>query len=155
MATTLTARRKQHGTTAVEFAIVGLVFFMVVFGLIDLSRIYWDLAALDEATRRGARVAAVCPVNDPAVTQVALFNGLVPTLGPEHIALEYLDEDGLVVGAPAGAGYGSIRYVRVRIQNFQLQTFVPGITAVVQMPAFETTIPSESLGRVGTADVAC
>ena len=155
MATKMTARRKQQGTTAVEFAIVGLVFFMVVFGLIDLSRIFFDLAALDESTRRGARVAAVCPVNDPAVTQVALFNGLVPQLGPQHIAVEYLDEDGAVVAAPAGAGYGTIRFVRVRIQNFQLQTFVPGITTVLQMPAFETTIPSESLGRVGTADVAC
>lgn len=148
-------RRNQKGTTAVEFAIVGLVFFMVLFGLIDLSRVFFNLAALDEAARRGARVAAVCPVNDPAVTQVALFNGLIPTLGSQHISVQYLDEDGVVVGDPAGAGYGSIRYVRVRIQNFQLQTYIPGLATVLQMPAFETTIPSESLGRVGTADVAC
>lgn len=155
MAAKITSRRHQQATTTVEFAIVGLVFFMVLFGLIDMSRIFFSLAALDESTRRGARVAAVCPVNDPVVTQVALFNGLVPTLGPQNIALEYLDEDGVVVGAPTGAGYGSIRYVRVRIQNFQLQTFIPGMQSVLQMPAFETTIPSESLGRVGTADVAC
>ncbi len=155
MATTIAPRRNQRATTTVEFAIVGLVFFMVLFGLIDMSRIFFSLAALDESTRRGARVAAVCPVNDPAVTQVALFNNLVPTLDPQNIAVEYLDEDGVVVGAPAGAGYGSIRYVRVRIQNFQVQTFIPGMQTVLQMPAFETTIPSESLGRVGTADVAC
>ncbi len=151
----MTNRPKQQGTTTVEFAIVGLVFFMVMFGLIDMSRIFFSLAALDESTRRGARVAAVCPVNDPQVTQVALFNGLVPSLGPQNIALEYLDEDGAVVAAPGGAGYGSIRYVRVRIQNFQVQTFIPGMQTVLQMPAFETTIPSESLGRVGTADIAC
>lgn len=148
-------RRKQKGTTAVEFAIVGLVFFTVLFGLIDLSRVFFSLAALDESTRRGARVAAVCPVNDPQATQVALFNGLVPTLGAQHIAIQYLDEDGVVVGDPAGAGYGSIRYVRVRIQNFQLQTFIPGFATLLSMPSFETTIPSESLGRVGTADIAC
>ncbi len=151
----MTNRPKQQGTTTVEFAIVGLVFFIVMFGLIDMSRIFFSLAALDESTRRGARVAAVCPVNDPAVTQVALFNGLVPSLGRQNIALEYLDEDGAVVAAPGGAGYGSIRYVRVRIQNFQVQTFIPGMQTVLQMPAFETTIPSESLGRVGTADVPC
>ncbi len=155
MLTRIIGRGKQQGTTTVEFAIVGLVFFMVLFGLIDFSRIFFGLAALDEATRRGARVAAVCPVNDPAVAQVATFSGIIPTLGTQHIAVEYLDEDGVVVGAPAGAGYGTIRYVRVRIQNFQLQTFIPGFTTVLPMPAFETTIPSESLGRVGTADIPC
>jgi len=155
MVTKMISRGKQQGTTAVEFAVVGLVFFMVLFGLIDFSRIFFSLAALDESTRRGARVAAVCPVNDPAVAQVATFSGIIPTLGTQHISVEYLDEDGIVVGAPAGAGYGDIRYVRVRIQNFQLQTYIPGLQTVLQMPAFETTIPSESLGRVGTADVAC
>jgi hypothetical protein len=155
MVTKMISRGKQQGTTAVEFAVVGLVFFMVLFGLIDFSRIFFSLAALDESTRRGARVAAVCPVNDPAVAQVATFSGIIPTLGTQHISVEYLDEDGIVVGAPAGAGYGDIRYVRVRIQNFQLQTYIPGLQTVLQMPAFETTIPSESLGRVGTADIAC
>jgi len=151
----MATRRNQQGTTTVEFAIVGLVFFTVLFGVIDLSRIFFSLAALDESTRRGARVAAVCPVNDPVVAQVAIFNGLVPTLGTQNIAVQYLDVDGNLVGAPAGAGYGSIRYVRVRIQNLQLQMFIPGLATLLTMPAFETTIPSESLGRVGTADVAC
>ena len=147
--------RNQQGTTAVEFAVVGVVLFTVLFGLIDFSRLYFDMAALDESTRRGARVAAVCPINDPLIAQVASFNGLVPTLGTQHILVQYLDEDGSVVGAPGGAGYGSIRYVRVGIQNFQLQTFIPGLTSVLSTPAFTTTILSESLGRVGTADINC
>lgn len=148
-------RRSQQGTTVVEFAIVGLVFFTVLFGLIDMSRIFWNLAALDEATRRGARVAAVCPVSDPYVAQVALFGGLIPGLGTQHISVQYLDIDSNVVDPTTPVGYGSIRNVRVSIQNFQLQTFIPGLAAVLPMPAFATTIPSESLGRVGTADVAC
>lgn len=151
----MATRRNQQGTTAVEFAIVGLVFFIVLFALIDLSRLFWNMAALDEATRRGARVAAVCPVNDPYVAQTALFAGLIPTLGPQHISLQYVDEDGAVLGNPAAADYGDIRYVRVSIQNFQLQTFIPGMMAVIPMPAFTTTIPSESLGRVGLIDVPC
>jgi len=148
-------RRNQQGTTVVEFAIVGVVFFTVLFALIDFSRLFFDLAALDESTRRGARVAAVCPINDPQIAQVALFAGLVPTLGTQHILVQYLDEDGVVVGAPGGIGYGTIRYVRVSIQNFQLQTFIPGLTSVLPTPSFATTIPSESLGRVGTADINC
>lgn len=145
----------QRGTTVVEFAIVGLVFFTVLFALIDFSRIFWNLAALDESTRRGARVAAVCPVNDPVIKQVALFGGLVPSLGTEHILVQYLDENAAVVGSPAGIGYGAIRYVRVSIQNFQLQTFIPGVSSVLAAPAFTTTVPAESLGRVGTADINC
>lgn len=148
-------RRHQQGTTSVEFAVVGLVLFTVLFALIDLSRLFFNMAALDESTRRGARIAAVCPVNDPFVAQVALFDGLIPNLATTNISVQYLDEDSFVVANPAGAGYGSIKYVRVRIQNFQLQTFIPGLPAVLNTPAFETTIPSESLGRVGTANVNC
>jgi hypothetical protein len=147
--------RNQQGTTVVEFAVVGLVFFIVLFGVIDISRLFWHLASLDEATRRGARVAAVCPVDDPYIAQTALFGGLIPGLGTQHISVQYVDEDGSVLANPAAADYGDIRYVRVSIQNFQLQTFIPGMQAVIPMPGFETTIPSESLGRVGTADVAC
>ena len=147
--------RKQQGTTAVEFAFVGVVFFTVLFALIDFSRLYFNMAALDEATRRGARVAAVCPINDPKITQVALFEGLVPTLGAQHILVQYLDENGVVVESPGGAGYGTITYVRVAIQDFELQTFIPGLSSVLSTPAFTTTLPSESLGRVGTADINC
>ena len=151
----MATRRNQRGTTAVEFAIVGLVFFTVLFGVIDLSRLFWHLASLDEATRRGARVAAVCPVNDPYVAQTALFGGLIPGLATPNILVEYLDIDGTAVDPTTAAGYGAIRHVRVSIQNFQLQTFIPGLATVISMPAFATTIPSESLGRVGTVDVAC
>ena len=147
--------RSQRGTTVVEFAVVGLVFFTVLFALIDLSRLFWNLAALDEATRRGARVAAVCPVNDPYIAQTALFSGLIPGLETQHIRVEYLNIDGTAVNPTTAAGYGSVRYVRVAIQNFELQTFIPGLTSVLPTPRFVTTIPSESLGRVGVADINC
>ena len=141
----------------VEFAVVGLVFFTVLFALIDFSRLFWNLAALDEATRRGARVAAVCPVNDPYVAQTALFDGLIPTVWRlEHIRVEYLDIDGAAVDQiQTAAGYGSISLRARQHPGFS-------VTDVYSRPAedatdasFATTIPSESLGRVGTADVDC
>lgn len=157
----MNGKKSQRGTTVVEFAIVAVIFFTVLFGLIDLSRLYFDVAALDEATRRGARLAAVCPVNDPEISLTAVFAGpggqstLVPGLGTQHISLQYLNADGNAVVDPSGTGYGSIRYVRVSIQNFQVQTVIPFMTNVIDLPAFQTTIPSESLGRVGVADIAC
>ena len=150
-----TTKRNQRGTTVVEFAIVGVVFFTVLFGVIDFSRLFWNLASLDEATRRGARVAAVCPPNDPYVAQTALFGGMIPGLGTEHIVIEYLNINGVAVDPTTPIGYGSIRHVRVRIENFQLQTLIPGFEGIIGTPSFTTTIPSESLGRVGTANVAC
>lgn len=147
--------RNQQGTTVSEFALVGLVFFTVLFALIDFSRIFWNLAALDEATRRGARVAAVCPANDPYVAQTALFGGLIPGLETKHIVVEYLDIKGDPVDPTTAIGYGSIRFVRVSIENLQLRTFIPGLQKMLPTPGFETTIPRESLGRVGTTDVSC
>lgn len=151
----MASKRNQRGTTVVEFAIVGVVFFTVLFGLIDFSRLFWNLASLDEATRRGARVAAVCPVDDPYVAQTALFAGLIPGLATGHILVEYLNIDGAAVDPTTPIGYGSIRHVRVSIQDFELQTFIPGVQGMIGTPSFTTTIPSESLGRVGTADVDC
>jgi Flp pilus assembly protein TadG len=46
-AKSMATKRSQQGTTIVEFAVVGVVFFTVLFGLVDLSRIFFDLAALD------------------------------------------------------------------------------------------------------------
>lgn len=151
----MVSMRNQRGATAVEFAIVGLVFLTVLIAVIDVSRLFWHLASLDEATRRGARVAAVCPPNDPHIAQTALFGGLIPGLETQDIDIQYLNIDGTAVDPTTAVGYGSIRHVRVSIPNFQIQTFVPGLQALITMPAFETTIPSESLGRIGTADVAC
>jgi Flp pilus assembly protein TadG len=43
----------------VEFAIVGLLLFIVVFGVIDVGRAVWNYNTLAHATREGARYAIV------------------------------------------------------------------------------------------------
>lgn len=161
-------RRRQDGIAAVEFAIIAFALLWTIFGVIDLSRIYFTVAVLDDVTRRGARLAAVCPVNDGAVAEIAVlnFNGgtaspLVNGLDASHILVEYLDEDGAQVPQPATTGYGSIEFVRVRINNqaggFQIQTLIPGMSGLIVPPQFQTTMPRESLGfpRGGVAPVAC
>ena len=70
-------RYKQRGLSTVEFAIVALVLFMMIFAVIEVGRAFFVASALDEASRRGARMAAVCPVNDPAISQAAAFNNAV------------------------------------------------------------------------------
>lgn len=151
---------RQQGLSTVEFAIVAVVLFMLIFGVIEVGRAFFVASALDEATRRGARMAAVCPVNDPAIAQAAAFdNALIPGLDTTDIVVEYLDESAGVVPNPADpTGFITIRFVRVRVVGFQHQMFIPVVTALAQftMPEYATMLPRESLGIPRTGVVtAC
>lgn len=149
--------RRSRGTTTVEFAIVAAALFTMIFGVFEVGRGYYTFAMLDEVSRRGARLAAVCPVNDPAIPQLAIFNPsgvgadspIVTDLGPGNVVVDYLDASNAVV-ANAGdpANFPRIRYVRVRVMGFVYQVNVPFIAGIANfaMPEFETILPRESLG---------
>ena len=155
-------RRQQLGVTTVEFAIVGAVLFMVLFGVIEFGRALYVANALVESTRRGARVAAVCPVGDPRAAQVAIIadgNGvsrIAPDLTTDHVVVSYLDENGATLANP-GASFTSIQYVRVRIVGYQMQMIIPYVMPEFLLPEFAATLPKESLGYSPTqqAFVAC
>ena len=51
--------RDEQGAAAVEFAIVALLLFMILFGILEYGRIYSELEVFESAAREGARVAAV------------------------------------------------------------------------------------------------
>ena len=143
-------RNRQHGLSTVEFALVAGVLFILIFGVIEVGRAFFVASALDEASRRGARMAAVCPVNDPAIAQAAAFNNaMIPDLDAGDVVVEYLDVAGGNVGAPGtAAGFRLIRYVRVRIVGYQHQMFIPFLVALPPffMPEFAAVLPRESLG---------
>jgi hypothetical protein len=147
-------RRAQAGVTTVEFAIIGAVALLVLFAVIEVARAVYALNALNESTRRAARFATVCPIGDPAITEVAVFNApgggtVSPVLGgfgPANIAIDYLDENGTVLGAPAGADFLQIRFVRARIVNYQHQMLIPFGNWIIPSPDFVTTLRRESLG---------
>jgi Flp pilus assembly protein TadG len=52
-------RLNNRGQAIVEFALVATVFFLLVFGVIELGRLVYVNHALANATREGARVALV------------------------------------------------------------------------------------------------
>jgi Flp pilus assembly protein TadG len=150
--------RFDKGITTVEFAIIGLLMMIVVFGVIEFGRALFVMNMLTEATRRGARLAAVCPVGDPAPANSAAFvNGgpMVAGLTTSNIQVQYLDVNGSPLANPGG-NFGSIRYVSVSIVGFSQQLFIPSYTLSIPMSGFATTLPRESLGipRAG-AVTAC
>ena len=153
--------RRQAGLAAVETAIVALVVLIVLFAVFEIGRLFFVANALEEATRRGARVAAVCQVNDPAIREIAIFNAsggdgtspLVAGLTPGNINLEYLATDGSVVDPVAN--FIDIESVRVSIQNYQHQFLIPMFVRVFNMPPFPTTMPRESLGVTREGFTTC
>jgi len=150
-------RLYSNGMTTVEFAIVAVVLFTMIFAVFEVGRGFYVYAMLDEVTRRGARVAAVCPINDSAIPQLAVFNAsgdasssnLVNELTPANVQIDYLDANGNVVGTPTTPeGFIQIRYVRARIVGYNHTVAVPFLTSFtnIQMPAFDAILPRESLG---------
>lgn len=144
---------RQKGIALVEFAIVGSIALLMIFAVLEISRAIFVANALTEATRRGARMAAVCPINDPAIAQVATFNApgagnispIVKYLDTSDFVLEYLDRTGNVIGSPAD-NFQAIQYIQLRVVNFQHELLIPFANITFTMPEFSTRLPRESLG---------
>lgn len=152
--------RQQSGTTSVEFAIIGVVAMVVIFAVIEFGRMVFVVNALSEATRRGARMAAVCPLNDPAIARVTVFNApgggsnspVIGGFSTANVDVRYLDQNGAQTAA-----FTQIQYVRVQIVNFQHSLLIPLAVSTFTLPGFPSTLPRESLGipRVGAGPLAC
>ena len=57
------AQRDERGAAAVEFGLVALVFFTLLFGIIQFGLWFWAWQATAHAAREASRVAAVNPCN--------------------------------------------------------------------------------------------
>jgi hypothetical protein len=56
----------QNGTAAVEFALLAILFFTIVFGVLEFARVMYVFGTVQEVTRRGAAEAAVTSHRDTA-----------------------------------------------------------------------------------------
>ncbi len=92
----------QQGATAVEFAIVAVLFFVLLFGGMEFGRVMYVWNSAQEITRHAARLAAVTDFSDGAallaVKQQALFGsdslpGAV-VINSENLQLRYLNAAG-------------------------------------------------------------
>jgi hypothetical protein len=151
-------RNTQRGTTTIEFAIIGSLLMVAVFGIIEFGRALFVMNTLTEGTRRGARMAAVCPVGDPKPASVAVFDkgggssAFISGLTTANVAIGYLDANGAAIANPAGAAnFIKIRYVRASIVGYNHTLLIPLHITTFPMVGFATTLPRESLGipRVG------
>jgi Flp pilus assembly protein TadG len=133
--------KKIRGVVTVEFAIVGAALMMVLFGCLEFGRATYAFAALNEGTRRAARLAAVCPINDPMIGPAANFLG-VNGFSASNVTLSYLDANGISLGtAPASS---DVYYVQVVVAG-SIPLAIPFLSPTLS-PSFTVTLPAESLG---------
>ena len=152
-------RKKQNGVYSVEFALVGLTFFMLLFMLLELGRLFFIWNVLTEASRRGARLASVCSFDSGSMSafdgmkEAALFNNdldLVPNLALANLQIEYLTFDG-----DAAANFAAVDLVRAKIIGYSLPLITPGFTMTLNSPRFSTILPRESLGVSRFGPITC
>lgn len=71
---------KKTGATAVEFALVAPVLFMVILGALEFGRLMWTQAALHYAVEEAARCASVTPATCGTSSQIASYASTVSAL---------------------------------------------------------------------------
>lgn len=93
---------RQRGVATVEFALISLIFFTLLFGALELARMLYIYNTLQEVTRRAAREMTVRWITqESTVKTLALFGA--PTLpggamiNSSSINIEYLAADGNAV----------------------------------------------------------
>ncbi|MFO7543370.1 MAG: TadE/TadG family type IV pilus assembly protein [Thiobacillus sp.] len=126
--------KRQRGAAAVEFALVAIVFFMLLIGIVEMGRVLFTWNAAVEATRYGARVAVVCGLNDAAI--LSRMQKIMPSLTTANVVVSY---------TPGGCTVDTCQQVSVETQNVAVTTLIPISGTVLAVPPFTTTLPRESM----------
>lgn len=166
--------KPQQGAALVEFAIVALVFFMVLFSAIEVGRWMFTWNTLVEATRRGARIAAVCPFFDNYIRVATVFGDpklpdndqnspVLSDLSTADVSIVYYKVSADSSVPPKGeydipantyttsvpeADQPYIQLVEVSINysgNF-VAPVIGDLLGTINAPTFRTLMPVESLG---------
>ena len=87
--------RGESGQAIVEFALVAMVFFMLIFGIIDFSRFFHSWVTVQHAAREGARFGAVYAGSDPTGDiKNKVIDASDGILDASNVAVGYVDVDG-------------------------------------------------------------
>ena len=155
-------RTGERGATMAEFAIISVVFFMIIFGIIEFGRLFYTHNALTDAARRGARYAVLHhQVDRECVKKVVVYgeanldsscnptgspliNGL--TTGNVTVTYEGADDDNdpNTPATPYGPNLGT---ATVQITNYTFNLSIPFARRRLTMPPYVTTLTAESAGE--------
>jgi len=156
-------RQGEKGTTMAEFAIISVVFFMIIFAIIEFGRLFYINNALTDAARRGARYAALHKqVDVTCVKNVVVYgeshvdantctpNGspLINNLTASNINVTYAGADADNNPATPPTDYGmNLGTVTVEIHDYTFRLAIPFVPKTLTMPSYITTLTAESAGE--------
>jgi len=159
-------KHSERGTTVAEFAVVALIFFTLIIGIIEFGRLLYTHNALTDATRRGARYAVThkeSQINDVKnyvvyganitkdakgnITSPPLINGL--TTAMVEVTYTGVDKDGNPDTTDDFTAFGTnLGTATVKINNYQFFLSIPVIGRTLTLPTYETTLTAESAGEI-------
>ena len=142
----------ETGQTLVEFAMVMLLFLTLILGIVEFGRALWTWNTIAQATRAGARFAAVeVPTSDDMrIMKVVAYNDpnasasstpVVPGLTEANVRVRYLNNDGSVA-----ANKNLADLIEISVINYQFTFLVPFFGSQIALPSFTTCLPLEGLG---------
>jgi Flp pilus assembly protein TadG len=143
-------RKKEKGQTLVEFALASLIFFTLLFGIIEFGRALWTWNTIVQQTRAGARFAIVevpdandTPTKNFVVYQNSAGAGdpILPGLTTSNVSVAYLTNAGAAAASKAVADK-----IEVSITGYTFNFIVPLFGGGITMPAFTATLTVEALG---------
>lgn len=137
----------QRGATTIEFALVLLVFLTFVLGVVDFGRMLFTWGAASDATRLGARYAAVCDDTGRQADVLARMQLVVPQISAVSVQWQ-----------PAGCSVATCDSVTVGITGLQYQWISPiagAVAPLLPMPSFSTGLTRESMRQDAHSNALC
>lgn len=136
---------RQKGAAAVEFALIAIVFFTLLLGIIEFGRVLFTWNSVAEATRWGARLAVVCDKDDATIKErMRLIAG---TLTDSNIDIRYLNPPSAVNTCDKS----SCKRVEVSVSGASITPMIPFLGLTLTIPPFTTSLPRESMESMNTA----
>jgi Flp pilus assembly protein TadG len=131
---------RQSGSTTVEFSLVMLMFLMVVFAIMDFSRLLYTWNTANEVAREGARYAVVCADPTRSDRVLAKMQTLMPDIAASNITVAW---------EPANCDASKCEAVRVSLTGLRFKWISPLPGTVGQpawvLPAFSMYLTREMM----------
>ena len=137
--------KTERGSSLVEMAIGASVLMTVVFGVLEVGRLLWTHNALAEATRQGARYAAISTQNANNVKNFLVYGTTSPGGGAKPVVYGLTTSNVNVTYSGFGVKQGT---VTVELTGYVFNFNVPIFGANLTMPAYKSTLTGESAGYV-------
>lgn len=132
---------QQKGVVTIEFALSGVVMILVILSLIDIGNMMFEYLGLNEAARKGVRLAAVCDeANAQAKTAIVeKMKVLAPNINTNGVDISYLDANGAPGCSP------NCVMVKLTMRNLTYTLTTPFGGYPINLPTVSDTIIRESL----------